>query len=236
MLNLILRLVSSAFQSRRLLILENVALRRQLQVLGRQKKRPQLTNRDRAIWILLRRLLPDWKRSLVIVKPESVIGWHRQRFRAFWRRKSQRRSPGRPRLDRSERELIRQIAHDNSTWGAPRIHGELLKLGIFLSPTTVAKYMNYHGPPSQGWRTFLKDHAEEIVSVDFFTVPTISCQVLYVFLLIHNASRRIVHFNVTAHPTMEWTARQLVEAFPRDSAPAYLLRDNDAIYGQVFLE
>jgi transposase InsO family protein len=126
------------------------------------------------------------------------------------------------------------MAQNNPTWGAPRIHGELLKLGIFLSPTTVAKYMNRSRPPSQRWKTFLKNHANEIVSVDFFTVPTITCQVVYVFLVVHNASRRIVHFNVTAHPTMEWTARQLVEAFPWDSAPAYLLRDNDAIYGQVF--
>ena len=186
MLNLILRLISSIFQSRRSLILENVALRHQLQVLGRQKKCPRLKNRDRAIWILLRRLLPDWKRSLVIVKPDTVIGWHRRGFRAFWKHKSQRRGPGRPRLDLSERELIRQMAHDNPTWGAPRIGGELLKLGIFLSPTTVAKYMNRTGPPSQSWKTFLENHADEIVSVDFFTVPTLTCQVLYVFLMVHS--------------------------------------------------
>jgi len=126
------------------------------------------------------------------------------------------------------------MAHDNPTWGAPRIHGELLKLGIVLSPTTVAKYMKRTGPPSQSWKTFLENHAEEIVSVDFFTVPTITCRVLYVFLMVHNASRRIVHVNVTPHPTMEWTAQQLVEAFPWDSAPRYLLRDNDRIYGWDF--
>ena len=212
MLSLVLRLISSLFQSRRSLILENVALRHQLQVLGRQKKPPRLTNRDRAVWIFLRRMMPDWRRSLVIVRPETVIGWHRRGFRAFWRRKSQRRSRRRRLLNVSERELIRQIAHDNPTWGAPRITGELLKLGIFLSPTTVAKYMNRTGPPSQSWKTFLQNHAEEIVSIDFFTVPTLSCQVLYVFLMVHNASRRMVHFNVTTNPTMEWTARQLLEA------------------------
>ena len=127
------------------------------------------------------------------------------------------------------------MARLNPIWGPPRIMGELRKLGIFVSPTTVAKYMKRTGPPSQSWKTFLKNHADEIVSVDFFTVPTLTCQVLYVFLMVHNASRRIVHFNVTAHPTMEWTARQILEAFPWDSAPAYILRDNDCIYGQVFL-
>ncbi len=169
-----------------------------------------------------------------MVRPETVIGWHRRGFRAFWARKSRKGQQGRPQLWRETRELIRQMAHDNPTWGAPRIHGELLKLGIELSPTTVAKYMKRTGPPSQSWKTFLENHAKEIVSVDFFTVPTITCRVLYVFLMVHNASRRIVHFNVTDHPTMDWAAQQLVEAFPWDSAPKYLLRDNDKIYGWDF--
>jgi transposase InsO family protein len=122
----------------------------------------------------------------------------------------------------------------NPTWGVPRIHGELLKLGIEVSQTTVAKYAARRKPPSQGWKTFLKNHSHEIISVDFFTVPTITCQILYVFLMVDNASRRIVHFNVTAHPTMEWTAQQLIEAFPWDTAPTYILRDRDSIYGWIF--
>jgi transposase InsO family protein len=126
------------------------------------------------------------------------------------------------------------MVHDNPTWGVPRIHGELLKIGIEVSQTTVAKYAARGKPPSQTWKTFLKNHSHEIVSVDFFTVPTITCQVLYVFLMVDNACRRIVHFNVTAHPTMEWTAQQLVEAFPWDTAPTYILRDRDCIYGRIF--
>jgi hypothetical protein len=234
MLKLILHRIRGPLRNRESLILENVALRHQLHVLSRGRKRPALKNRDRMVWIFLRRVWQGWRRPLVIVQPETVIRWHRRGFRTFWRRKSRRRSQGRPRLSRHERELIQQMVANSPMWGVPRIHGELLKLGIEVSPTTVAKYASSRKPPSQGWKIFLKNHSHEIVSVDFFTVPTITCQVLYVFLMIENSTRRIVHFNVTAHPTMEWTARQLVEAFPWDTAPNYILRDRDCIYGRVF--
>jgi putative transposase len=234
MFKLILHLIRGPLRTRESLILENVALRHQLQVLSRGKKRPALKNRDRLVWILLRRVWQGWRKPLVIVQPETVIRWQRQGFRAFWRRKSRRRSQGRPRLSRHEREVIQQMVANNPIWGVPRIHGELLKLGIEVSQTTVAKYAAGRKPPSKGWKTFLKNHSHEIVSVDFFTVPTITCQILYVFLMVENSTRRVVHFNVTAHPTMEWTARQLVEAFPWDTAPTYILRDRDNIYGRVF--
>jgi hypothetical protein len=230
MLDLILHLIRGPLRTRESLILENVALRHQLQVLSRGRKRPALKNRDSMVWILLRRIWLGWRSPLVSVQPETVIRWHRRGFRAFWRRKSRARSQGRPRLRRAERELIQEMVANNPTWGVPRIHGELMKLGIEVSQTTVAKYAAGRKPPSQGWKTFLKNHSHEIVSVDFFTVPTITCQILYVFLMVENSTRRIVHFNVTAHPTMDWTARQLVEAFPWNTAPTYILRDRDSIY------
>ena len=229
-----LHLALAPLRARQALILENVVLRHQVQVLSRGRKRPTLKNRDRMLWILLRRVWQDWRKPLVIVQPETVIRWHRRGFRAYWKRKSRRRSRGRPRLSRHEREVILRMVSDNPTWGVPRIHGELLKLGIEISQTTVPKYAARRKPPSQTWKTFLKSHAHEIVSMDFFTVPTITCQVLYVFLMVENATRRIVHFNVTAHPTMEWTSRQIVEAFPWNSAPTYILRDRDSINGRVF--
>ena len=234
MFRLFLHLIRGPLRSRESLILENVALRHQLQVLSRGQKRPALKNRDHMVWILLRRGWQGWRKPLVIVQPETVIRWHRRGFRAFWRRKSRRRSQGRPRLSRHERKLIQKMVANHPTWGVPRIHGELLKLGIEVSQTTVAKYAAGQKPPSQGWKTLLKNHSHEIVSVDFFTVPTITCQVLYVFLMVENSTRRIVHFNLIAHPTMEWTTRQLVEAFRWDTAPTYIRRDRDKIYGRVF--
>lgn len=153
---------------------------------------------------------------------------------SFWRRDGRRRSQGGPRLSRQERELIQQMVAQNPTWGVPRIHGELLKLGIEVSPTTVAKYVSSRKPPSQGWNTFLKNQSHEIVSMDFFTVPTITCQILCLFLMVANSTRRIVHFNVAPHPTLEWTPRQLVEALPWDAAPTCILRDRDRICGRVF--
>jgi putative transposase len=145
------------------------------------------------------------------------------------------RSPGRPRVPREVRELIRMMSRENAIWGAPRIHGELLKLGIEIGETSVSKYMiRRRRPPSQTWRTFLENHVKSMVSVDFFTVPTIRFQILYVFLVLAHDRRRILHFAVTAHPTAEWTVQQLREAFPWDTAPRYLLRDRDRIFGQDF--
>ena len=234
MFALIQHLVRASFRSRHGLILENIALRHQIEILERQQKRPRLKNLDRLFWVLLRRVWPDWRHVLFVVQPDTVVRWHRAGFHAYWRWKCRTKRRGRPRLTLDERSLIREMTRDNPTWGVPRIHGELLKLGIEMSPTTVGKYMGRTKPPSQTWKTFLKNHASEIVSIDFFTVPTITGQVLYVFLMIENASRRIVHFNVTAHPTATWTAMQIVQAFPWDRAPLYLLRDRDQIYNDYF--
>ena len=165
--------------------------------------------------------------------PDTVVRWHRQGFRFYWRWKSRNPKPGRPRVDTEIRKLIRQMQSANVGWGAPRIHGELLKLGIEVSQATVSKYMvRQRQPPSQTWRTFLENHADCIAGIDFFTVPTATFRILYVFIVLSHDRRHIVHFNVTAHPTARWTAQQLVEAFPFDSAPRYLLRDRDAIYSE----
>jgi hypothetical protein len=206
--------VRSLFRSRAALELEILALRHQICVLQRgAKKRPRLTSLDRFLWAVLSRIWGDWRSALAIVQPETVIGWHRKGFRLFWTWKVRRGKPGRPGVSREVRDLIRRISRENPLWGAPHIHGELLKLAIEIGETSVAKYMfRPRKPPSQTWRTFLNNHLQTLVSVDFFTVPTIRFQVLYVFLVLAHERRRVVHFNVTAHPTAEWTAQQLREA------------------------
>ena len=164
-----------------------------------------------------------------------MIAWHRRGWRLYWTWRSRRRSPGRPTFLHEVRKLIREMSAANVTWGAPRVHGELLKLGIDISQATVAKYMvRRNKPPSQNWRTFLDNHVTSLASVDFFTVPTIRFGVLYVFLVLAHDRRRVVHLNVTADPTAEWTARQITEAFPWDTAPRYMIRDRDGVYGDVF--
>ena len=201
------------------------------------RKRPKLTSTDRLLWICLSRLWSDWRSALAIVQPETVIAWHRAGFRLFWTWKVRHGQPGRPVISPEVRDLIRQMCQENPSWGAPRIHGELLKLGIDIGESSVRKYMvRGRKPPSQTWRTFLENHAQQLVSIDFFTVPTLRFQVLYVFLVLAHDRRRILHFNVTAHPTAEWTRQQLREAFPFDQLPRYLLRDRDAIFGDDFRE
>jgi putative transposase len=229
---------SSALKSRAALQLEVVALRHQIVILQRSaKKRPTLDTADRILWVWLSRVWAGWRSALVIVKPETVLAWHRKAFRLFWTSKIRRGKPGRPPVPREVRDLIRRMSKENPVWGAPRIHGELLKLGINIGETSVSKYLVRHRqPPSQTWRTFLDNHVQSLVSVDFFTVPTIGFQILYVFLVLSHERRRIIHFAVTAHPTAEWTAQQLREAFPWDSAPCYLLRDRDYIFGHDFVE
>jgi transposase InsO family protein len=229
---------SSAVKTRAALQLENIALRHQIGVLHRSaKKRPQLHTPDRLLWVWLSRVWADWRSALVIVKPETVIAWHRKAFRLFWTRKIRSGKPGRPPVPREVRDLIRRMSRENPGWGAPRIHGELLKLGINVGETSVSKYLvRNRKPPSQTWRTFLENHIKSLVSVDFFTVPTIRFQVLHVFLVLAHERRGIVHFAVTAHPTAEWAAQQLREAFPWDSAPRFLLRDRDRIFGRDFVE
>jgi putative transposase len=233
---IILRTIISALRSHRALALENLALRHQLDVLQRNARRPRLTNRDRVLWITLSRLWADWRKPLTFVQPQTVIRWHRRGFRLYWRWKSRPRWPGRQKVPKEVRDLIRGMSRSNPLWGAPRIHGELLKLGIKLSQATVSKYMvRYLKPPSQTWRTFLRNNARDIVSVDFFTVPTATFRVLFVFLVLSNERRRGVHFNVTESPTAAWAGQQIVEAFPWDTAPGYLLRDRDGKFGEEFI-
>src|SRR4051812_30233944 len=233
-----LGLLSSFFKTSAELRLENLALRQQLGVLRRSApKQLRLTPADRIFWVWLRSVWADWKSALLIVKPATVIAWHRKGFRLFWTGRIRRGQRGRPAVPQAIRDLIRMISRNNPLWGAPRIHGELLKLGIEMTEPTVAKYMVRRSkPPSQSWRTFLDNHVKSMVSVDFFTVPTLRFQVLYVFLVLAHDRRRILQFGVTAHPTAEWTVQQLRNAFPWDSAPRYLLRDRDRIFGRDFVE
>ena len=235
MISSLLHSLVSAFKTRRSLALENLALRQQLAVLERSVNRPRVSNVDRGFWVLLRRIWTDWDSVLVIVKPETVVRWHRSGFKCYWTWKSRRRRPGRPSVAPEVRELIRDMSRSNPLWGAPRVHGELMKIGISISQAAVSKYMvRDRKPPSQTWRSFLDNHLADLVSIDFFTVPTATFRVLFVFVVLSHERRRIVHFNVTEHPSAEWTAQQRVNAFPWDTAPRYLIRDRDQIYGGYF--
>ena len=223
------------FRSRADLQTEILALRHQIVVLQRQNPKPKLKPADRRFWVALSRFWSRWREALWIVKAATVIEWHRRGFRWYWTWKVRHGQAGRPRVPKETRELIRTLSRNNVGWGAPRIHSELLKLGITISESSISKYMVRHPQPlSQTWRTFLNNHSKQLVSVDFFTVPTALFQVLFVFIVIQHDRRRLVHFNVTEHPTAEWTARQIVEAFPFETAPKYLLRDRDRIYGDAF--
>jgi transposase InsO family protein len=235
LLYLLLATARSSLKPQRELALENLALRQQLAIVQRKTKRPKLSKADRAFWVALRRLWPDWQNALLIVKPQTVIGWHRRGFKLYWTWKSRHRT-GRPPIDAEIRTLIRRIARENPTWGAPRVHGELLMLGLQVGEATVSRYMPLRRkPPSQTWRAFLQNHTQDLVSIDFFVVPTATFRVLYVFLVLEHERRRIVHFNVTDAPSAQWTGQQLVNAFPHDSAPKYIIRDRDKIYGVHFV-
>ena len=236
MIWLLSRSLISALRTRRSLALENLALRQRLAVLDRSVKRPRLSDLDRGLWVLLRRFWTEWAKVLVIVQPETVVRWHRAGFRRYWTWRSRRRRPGRPSVAPEVRALIREMSRANPLWGAPRVHGELAKLGISISQATVSKYMiRHHKPPSQSWRSFLDNHVEDLVSIDFFTLPTATFRILFVFIVLRHDRRRIVHFNVTEHPSAEWTAQQIVDAFPWETAPRYMLRDRDGIYGAYFI-
>ncbi len=213
---------------------QNAALRHQL-LLQRARRHPKLHRRDRIFWVWLSKLWGGWRDALLIVQPETVVKWHHQGFKLYWRWKPTRRKIGRPKLAPEVRELIGRMSTANPLWGVPRIRSELCLLGIDLARRMVAKYMvQDRKPPSQTWRIFLKNHVGNIAAIDFFTVPTVSFRRLFCFIVLRHERRKVVHFNVTAHPTAQWTAQQLVEAFPFDEAPRYLLRDRDSIYGQVF--
>jgi hypothetical protein len=235
-LQLVTALLRQLLQSRAALAAENLALRHQIVILQRSVKRPRLHRRDRIFWVWLSRLWRGWRSSLLVVQPETVIRWHRQGFRLYWRWKSRSRC-GRPKLDAEIRALIRRMSRENSTWGRRRIRSELHLLGYEVAELTVAKYMvRGRKPPSQGWRVFLENHSREISAIDFFTVVTLNFRILICFVVLRHHQRTVVHFNVTTHPTGRWTAQQIVEAFPYETAPRYLLRDRDGIYSPYFAD
>ncbi|MEK9751815.1 MAG: integrase core domain-containing protein [Rhodospirillaceae bacterium] len=211
------------------------ALRRQVTAMRRQVVgRPSLTAWDRMFFAAIYEVNPRSLVNMLIVKPETVIRWHRAGFSLFWRMKS-RTAIGRPKVPAEMRKLIREMSNDNPFWGAPRIHGELLKIGIDISQSTVAKYMVRRcGPTSQGWRTFLRNHADSIAAIDLFVVPTLGFKLLFGLVILDHGRRKIVHVGATYHPTAEWISRQIVEAYPWDDAPEYFIRDRDSSYGDVY--
>lgn len=223
------------FKSEHRLKAENIALRHQLNVaIRRMPRRPYLTGADRAFLAWLYRRCPEVLSAITIVRPETVVRWHHMGFRAYWRWKS-RNLGGRPKIDEEIRDLVRRMCKENPLWGAPRIHGELLKLGFNVAQSTVSKYMiRRRGPPSQGWKTFLRNHADGIAAVDFLVVPTINFERLFAFVILGLGRRRILWIGVTTNPTAEWLANQITQAFPWDTAPTYLIRDNDGAYGVLF--
>jgi transposase InsO family protein len=230
----VLAVLTAPFKSKSRLEAENAVLRHQLIVLRRKVQgRVWPTNNDRWFLIQLYRWFPSILQVLTIIRPETLVRWHRAGFRSYWRWKSRPRG-GRPQIETDLRALIRQMSMENPLWGAPRIHGELLKLGFEVAQSSVAKYMvKRRGPPSQGWRTFLRNHAPDIAAMDLFVVPTIGFDLLYAFVIVRLDRRVLVWINVTTNPTAEWIAGQLTEAFPWDEAPRYLIRDRDRIYGSI---
>src|SRR3954466_7174789 len=230
----VLAVLASPFKSKLRLEAENAVLRHLLIILRRRLHgRVRLTNHDRWFFIQLYRWFPAILRVLTIMRPETLVRWHRAGFRRYWRWKSRRRG-GRPPVETELRALIRRISIENPLWGAPRIHGELLKLGFEVAQSSVAKYIvKRRVPPSQGWRTLLLNHAPDIAAMDLFVVPTIGFDLLYVLVILRLDRRDLVWINVTTHPTAEWVARQITEAFPWDMAPRYMIRDRDRIYGAV---
>jgi transposase InsO family protein len=233
---LIFGTVSDLLRSRATLEAEIVVLRQQINVLRRASpRRLRFGSIDRLILGGVCRLFPKMYDTLAIVRPDTVIRWHRAGFKLYWRWKSRRRC-GRPTVSLEIRRLIREMSIANPLWGAPRIHGELLKLGIDVGQTSVAKYMaRRRAPPPQGWKTFLRNHADGIVAMDLFVVPTISFRLLYGLLIMGHGRRQILWFGATAHPTAEWIANQLTQACGWEQIPRYLIRDRDSAYGEIFV-
>jgi hypothetical protein len=232
---LLVRMLCDWFKSRRRLEAEILVLRHQINVLQRRTpRRLHLRWADRALFIWLYRRCPRLLDAITIVKPETVVRWHRMGFAAYWRWKS-RWPGGRPRIGKEVRDLIRRMSFENPLWGAPRTHGELLKLGIEVAQSTVSIYMvPRRDRPLQTWKTFLRNHVEGIASIDLFVVPSIAFEQLYAFLILGHRRRRLLLIVVARNPTAEWLARQITEAFPWDSGPEYLIRDNDQAFGGVF--
>src|SRR5215510_2779759 len=223
------------FRSRQNLLVENLALRQQLSVFRRRNRRPKLTVLDKLFWVLAQRFWSDWKKSLFVVAPETVVRWHRAGFGLYWSMISKiRKRVGRRRISREVRDLIFRMVAENPTWGASRIHGELLMLGFDVSERSVSRWMKRapRDPKlARRWLAFLRNHREAITAMDFFTAPTVTFQLLYCFFIIRHDRRQIVHFNVTRHPTSSWIVQQLREAFPYQLAPKFLLFDHDQKYG-----
>jgi putative transposase len=235
-LRLYFGLFSRCVSSRRDLLLENLALRQQLAVLKMRHPQPRFAVYDKLFWVLLHRFWSRWKNALILVQPETVVGWHRAGFKLYWRWLSRHRSPaGRRCVGKELRVLIFRMAAGNQTWGAPRIRGELKMLGFNVSERTVLRWM-HRAPrdpkPAKRWAAFLSNHREAIAAMDFFTVPTLAFGVLYGFFVISHDRRRILHFNVTTHPTSSWVSQQLREAFPDDSAPKYLIFDRGSQFNE----
>src|SRR5712692_4715547 len=227
------------FRSRNNLGLEILALRQQVGILKRQNPRLRLSRSDRLFWALLRRLWSRWTEVLKVVKPESLVKWHRPGFRPYWRFVSRQAERGGPRTDEEIRNLIERMAAENPTWGAPRIHGELLKLGLEISERTVSHYLareDRHRDAGKRWRICLHNHREAIAAMDFFTVPTATFRVLYCFFVIAHARRRILHFNATPYPTSSWVVQQLRETFPEETAPEGVILDRDAKFDRPVTE
>ncbi len=235
LVGLLFGLIATRFKSRARLEAEILVLRHQLGILRRQMpKRLALNGLDRLLFVWIYRVFPSVVRAVTVIRPETIVRWHRAGFRAYWRWRSRPRW-GRPKAPLELRRLIREMSLDNPLWGAPRIHGELLKLGFEVAQSTVAKYMaKRRWPPSQSWKTFLRNHAEGIAAIDMFVVPTVDLRMLFALVIVGIDRRLLFTINVTAHPTAEWIARQVTEAFPWDRAPKYLIRDRDGAYGHAF--
>src|SRR6195256_674240 len=233
-LSLLLHVVVSPFRTKARLEVEIILLRHQLNVLRRRvPSNPKLAVADRLVFVWLYRLFPAVLNAVAIIQPETVVQWHRTGLRLYWRWKSRARG-GRPKIPGEIRHLIREMSLANRLWGAPRIHGELLKLGIEVAQSTVAKYMARSGRGrSQTWKTFLDNHSAGIGAMDFLIVPTVGFRLLFVLVILRHERRRLISLSVTAHPTAEWIARQITDAFPWDEAPDYMIRDRDASYGQA---
>src|SRR6266446_2538425 len=234
-IHLLATFIADLFKSRRRLEVENLFLRHQLNIaLRRAPQRLRLRGSDRALLAWMTWLWPSLLGLACVVPPDTILRWHRAGFRAYWRWKSGGR-PGRPKVCRELRDLILRMSKENPLWGAPRVHGELLKLGYEIVESTVSKYMvRRQRPPSQTWRTFLRNHANAIAAIDLCTVPTLSFERLFAFVVVGHGRRQLLWFAVTRHPTAQWLAQQIVEAFPWNTAPTYLVRDNDRAYGQAF--
>jgi transposase InsO family protein len=230
----VIRFVRLLLSGHQAVAIENAALRLQLAAFRRKRKRPVLTWFDRLFWVSLSGVWRNWRCPLLYVQADTVVRWQRERFRKFWARLSRvnRRHRGRRATAVEVRRLIEGMVESNPLWRAPRLHGELKMLGIEISERTVSRILRkLPRPPSQTWKTFLRNHIGQMVSVDFFTVPTVTMRVLFVFLVLEHRRRQVLHFNVTEHPTADWTSQQIVEAFADRDAPRYLIRDRDSIYG-----